>query len=157
MQGRNFMKKKLWTLAVVLSAVFLFPGAAPAVKARSVNPETEQAETMAKKKSAKLSKKVYRQIKGWWTNVSSGGTDRKFTWTKMKVYDRNTGECIGKMKIYGCKKVKGGYLIKLKNSRGEKLSYKFNKKADMMENYMGWKADGDYYSGSSSLFRGKWG
>ncbi len=150
------MKKKIWISVVILSLLLSvsFPGTA--LHAKETTPAPVQMETMAKKKTFKLSKKVYRQVKGWWTNVSSGGTDRKFTRTKMKIFDRTTGQCIDSIKIYGCKKVKGGYVIRLKNSQGEKLCYKYNKKADMMENYMGWKADGNYYSGSSSLFRGKW-
>lgn len=150
------MKKQIWIFAVIFSVLLAISFPAPILKAQEKTPALIQTETMAKKKSFKLSKKVYRQIKGWWTNVSSGGTDRKFTRTKMKIFDRNTGQYIGKMRIYGCKKVKGGYLIRLKNSDGEKLCYKYNKKADMMENFMGWKADSNYYSGSSSLFRGKW-
>lgn len=150
------MKKKIWISVVIFSLLLSvsFPGTA--LHAKETTPASVQMETMAKKKTFKLSKKVYRQVKGWWTNVSSGGTDRKFTRTKMKIFDRTTGQCIDSMKFYGCKKVKGGYVIRLKNSQGEKLCYKYNKKADMMENYMGWKADGNYYSGSSSLFRGKW-
>lgn len=150
------MKKKRWISAVIFSLLLAVSLPLPVLNAREISPASVKVETLAKKKSFRLSKKVYRQIKGWWTNVSSGGTDRKFSRTKMKVYDRSTGQCIGKMKICGCKKVKGGYLIKLKNSRGEKLSYKYNKKADVLESYMGWKADANSYSGSNSLFRGKW-
>ena len=62
----------------------------------------------------------------------------------MKIFDRTTGQCIDSIKIYGCKKVKGGYVIRLKNSQGEKLCYKYNKKAEMMENYMGLKEEGNY-------------
>lgn len=151
------MKKKLWISAVVVSLLLSVSLPVPVLNAQESNPTSVQMEILAKKKSFKLSKKVSRQIKGWWTAASSGGTDRKFTRTKMKIYDRNTGKCIGKMKICGCKKVKGGYLIKLKDSKGEKLSYKYNKTSDVLESYMGWKADGNSYSGSSSLFRGKWG
>lgn len=151
------MKKKVWIFAAVFSVLLAVSTPVSVLQAQETGQGAVQVETMAKKKSFRLSKKVYRQIKGWWTNASSGGTDRKFTRTKMKIFDRNTGQCTGKMKIYGCKKVKGGYLIRLKNNEGEKLCYKYDKKADVMESYMGWKTDGDYYSGSSSLFRGKWG
>lgn len=151
------MKKKVWIFVAVFSVLLAVFSPVSVLQAQETGQGDVQVETMAKKKSFRLSKKVYRQIKGWWTNVSSGGTDRKFTRTKMKIFDRNTGQCIGEMKIYGCKKVKGGYLIRLKNSQGGKLCYKYDKKADVMEYYTGWKADGDYYSGSSSLFRGKWG
>lgn len=118
--------------------------------------DTSTAQLLAKKKY-KLSKKLYKKLGGWWTDVSSGGYDRKITRKKVKIFSRTTGKCIGTMKICGCKKVKGRYILKLKNSSGTKLCYRYDKKADVLENYYnGWKADPNYYSGSSSMFRGKW-
>lgn len=151
------MKKRWLLIFVVVAFMVVFLAPAQKISAQSVAQNNNILETMAKKKDFRLSKKVYRKLKGWWTDVSSGGYDRKITRKAIKVYSRTTGECIDNIKICGCKKVKGGYLIKIKNNRGIKSCYKYNKKADMMENYyMGWKADETYYSGSSSLFRGKW-
>ena len=130
-------------------------GIDPTVPTRSSIPK-ERAQLLAKKKY-KLSKTIYKKIGGWWTDASSGGYDRKITRSKFKIYSRATGKSVGTMKICGSKTVKGGYLIRLKNSNGAKLCYRYNKKADVMENfYNGWKADPNYYSGSSSMFRGKW-
>ena len=90
------MKKKRWISAVIFSLLLAVSLPLPVLNAREISPASVKVETLAKKKSFRLSKKVYRQIKGWWTNVSSGGTDRKFSRTKMKVYDRSTGQALAK-------------------------------------------------------------
>lgn len=106
----------------------------------------------------KLNKKVYAKIKDkWFSEFSSGGDDVKFIRTKIKYYSRETGKLKGTGKIAGCKTLKKGYLIKIKNGK-KKYSYYLPKggKAKGLDFFGGWTRDMNEYSGSSSLFLGKW-
>lgn len=108
-----------------------------------------------KKQETKIPKRLYKKIKGWWTESSSGGCDYKIGETRFKEYDRTTGNCLATWKVKGCKKTSEGYLIKVKY-KNYKASYVYNEAQDVLEYHWDWNASGDNYSGSSSLSRGKW-
>lgn len=105
-------------------------------------------------KGKKLKSKQYKAIKGWWSQNSSGGYNIKFTKSgKICYYDRYSDERVEYDVIYKMKKTGSGYMIYLyDNGSGNK--YRFKYCGDYMEYYSGWK--GNSYSGSSSLFKGKW-
>lgn len=107
-----------------------------------------------KDKTTELPSKLYRKIKGWWTDNSSGGYDRKVTKKYIKVYDRDTGELVYKSKIYGWKKTNQGYLVNLKYPHNNaRYSYIYNEQYDSLDYYDSWDADGKNYSGSASMGR----
>lgn len=102
--------------------------------------------------------KLYKKIKGRWSDNSSGGYNRIIKKNCIKVYDRSTGKLAYKSKIYGCKKTDNGYLIKCKYPHNNaKYCYVYNEQNDCLDYYFdSWEARGDNYSGSSSLSRGWW-
>lgn len=109
---------------------------------------------IAQYKGKALTTKQYNAIKGWWSHNSSGGYNVKFSKSgKIYYYDRYTNKQLYHHVIYKIKSTKSGYLFYLyDNTTGNKYRYKFYK--NTMEYYSGWT--GNQYSGSSSLFRGKW-
>ena len=107
------------------------------------------------KANAQLPNALYKKIKGWWTENSSGGYNYKIVKTGFKRYDRKTGKCLAVWKISGCEKTSEGYLIKVKY-QNYKCSYVYDEPQDSLEYHWDWNASGDNYSGSSSLSRGKW-
>lgn len=121
-----------------------------------VDPSRKTEIVLSKKtyKRKKLTSKQYKAIKGWWSHNSSGGYNIKFTKSgKICYYDRYSDERVEYDVIYKMKKTGSGYMIYLyDNGSGNK--YRFKYCGDYMEYYSGWK--GNSYSGSSSLFKGKW-
>lgn len=113
----------------------------------------------ATKKQFKLSDKQYKKVKGWWSSNSSGGWDIKFTRSKVKYYDRTTGDLAWTAAIKGCKKKDGIYVYYIKSEKGcyEFRTTKFD--SGVLEYYGSWDDEHyvDYYSGSASLSCGKWG
>lgn len=107
------------------------------------------------KANAQLPNALYKKIKGWWTENSSGGYDYKIVKTGFKRYNRTTGKCLATWKVKGCKKTSEGYLIKVKY-KNYKASYVYNEAQDVLEYHWDWNTSGDNYSGSSSLSREKW-
>lgn len=105
--------------------------------------------------AANLPNSLYKEIKGYWTSASSAGNNYKVTKNSFKVYDRETGRCIGINKVKSVKKTERGYFIKLKRG-SRRFGYLYNEEADMLESYSAWSPDPNTYSGSSSLMRGKW-
>lgn len=136
------MKKNMFTftIAAVSLSVFCVPAAASENNSNT-NAAEEQTVVLAQNQY-QLKQKVYKKIKGWWTNESAGTCDWKITQKKIKIYSRSTGECIQKMRIYGCKKVEDGYIIKVKNKDGQKFAYSFNKNQNTMCNYQDSDHDG---------------
>lgn len=104
-----------------------------------------------------MNKQAYNIVKNqWWTSVSSGGDDVRFTKTKVKYYDRYIQKVVRTEKIRGCKKYKTGYLILLGKGK-DKYSYFISKKKtkDVIDCYLGWKKSWRIYAGSGSLKKGK--
>lgn len=113
----------------------------------------------ATKKQFQLSDAQYKKVKGWWTCNSSGGWDVKFTRSKVKYYDRENGKLAWTATIKKCKKRGSIYIYYVKSERG---CYEFRTNetdSNVLDYYGTWdeKNYADYYSGSSSLSRGKWG
>ena len=107
-----------------------------------------------KDKKTELPLKIYKKIKGWWTDNSSGGYNRKVKKKYIKVYDRATGKLAYKSKIYGWKNTRQGYLIKLKYPHNNaKYCYLYNEPYAVLEYYDSWDIDGKNYSGSASMER----
>lgn len=122
----------------------------------SYKPITENTiKNKISKTNAQLPNALYKKIKGWWTENSSGGYNYKIVKTGFKRYDRKTGKCLAVWKISGCEKTSEGYLIKVKY-QNYKCSYVYDEPQDSLEYHWDWNASGDNYSGSSSLSRGKW-
>jgi hypothetical protein len=118
--------------------------------------------------SFQLSDKQYKAVKGWWTQWSSGGCDIKFTKTKVKYYSRENGKVVRTYTIKNCKKVNGVYSYYLKGSNGASvIKFQFRLSEEYkngdgnygMDYYDTWDESQllKYYSGSSSLFKGRWG
>lgn len=107
----------------------------------------------------KLSDEQYKIVKGWWSYNSSGGWDVKFTRTKVKYYDRETGKVSWTATIKNCKKKNGIYIYYVKTENGETEYRTSTEYPDTLESYFSWDDSNisNYYSGSSSLSRGKWG
>jgi hypothetical protein len=111
-----------------------------------------------------LSDKQYKAVKGWWTQFSSAGCDIKFTRTKVKYYSRETGKVVRTFTIKKCKKVNGVYSYYLKGSDGTKFQFRLAKEntdgdgIPCMDFYGTWDESqlSKYYSGSSSLYQGRW-
>lgn len=111
--------------------------------------------------ATKLPNKVYKNVKGkWYTQSSSSGYNIKFTKTRVKYYDRSTNKLVYNCKIIKVTKIKKGYYkgeykIVYKGPFGKncyKTVNKGKKGFDYFYLYNGkWQ-----YSGSSSLFKGKW-
>jgi hypothetical protein len=106
----------------------------------------------------KLSDVQYKIVKGWWSYNSSGGWDVKFTRTKVKYYDRETGKASWTATIKNCKKKNDIYIYYVKSKYGESEYRTTTKYKDVLEDYDSWDDSNisEYYSGSSSLSRGKW-
>lgn len=122
-----------------------------------ISNSVNKVKTSTKKKPTKLKGKVYKWVKNkWWTENSSGGFDVKFTRTKVNHYNRENGELYYTAKIKGYQKIKGGYVIKVKNGQYKYCYAIYENQKNALEFYTGWKVDVDQYSGSSSLSRGKW-
>lgn len=116
----------------------------------------------AHKKPYKLSKKMYKRIRGWWhENGSSGCMKEKFTRSKVKNYYHPLNgqrEYVGSDTIKGCKVVhRDGvkyYRIRIKAANGCKYCLAYSPEENVMECYNSWKMDPNKYSGSGSLSRG---
>lgn len=136
------MKKNIltFTVAALSFGIFCVPTVASENNNRN-NAAAEQTTVLAQKKY-QLKQKVYKQVKGWWTNKSSSTCDWKVTQKKIKIYSRSTGECLEKMRIYGCKKVEDGYIIKAKNNNGQNFAYCFNRKQNTLCSYQDSNHDG---------------
>lgn len=136
------MRKNMlaFTVAVVSFGIFCAPAAASENNSGS-STAAQQTAVLAQTKY-QLRQKVYKQVKGWWTNESAGTCDWKVTQKKIKIYSRSTGECIEKLRIYGCKKVEDGYIIKAKNNNGQKVAYSFDKKQNTLCSYQDSDHDG---------------
>ena len=105
-------------------------------------------------KGKKLTSRQYNAIKGWWSQNSSGGKNVRFSKSgKITYYDRWTNRKVDYDVIYKVKKSGSGYMFYLYDN-GFGTKYRFKYQGDTMEYYSGWK--GNRYSGSSSMFRGKW-
>ena len=107
----------------------------------SVNVQTQA------KKAFKLDEKVYDLVKGWWTGGSDDSCDRKITRRKIKLYDSSTRKYVSSLRIYNCKKSGNGYVFKLRDSQGEKVTYRFNTKNRILGCYQDNDKDGvcDFY------------
>ena len=111
--------------------------------------------------AAKLPKKLYKLVKGkWYTQYSSGGYNIKFTKTRVKYYSRQTNKLVYSGNIKKVKKIKSGnykgcYRIIYKNANGTSSFINSDKKATAFDYYDGAKGY-SRYSGSSSIYRGKW-
>lgn len=110
------------------------------------------------KKQFKLTDKQYNKVKGWWTYNSSGGWDVKFTYSKVKYFDRETGEVAWTATIKKCRKKGKVYIYYIKSKNGR---YEFRTNPDYpdsLEYYDNWDDENisSYYSGSSSLWKGRW-
>lgn len=117
----------------------------------------DKVKTSTKKKAKKLKGKVCTWVKDkWWTENSSGGYDVKFTRTKVKYYNREDGEIHHIAKINGYQKIEGGFAIKVKFEQYKYCYAIYENQKDTLEYFIGWKVDGNQYSGSSSLSEGKW-
>lgn len=109
--------------------------------------------------AVKLPPRLYRQLKGrWYTQASSGGYDIKFTQTRVKYYDRDTGKLAYSGKIKQVKKIrnglrKGDYRIVFKNVNGVSSYIGSNTGFDYYSGATGYEG----YSGSASISEGKWG
>lgn len=149
-------KNAKWMVMFILTCVFIiFPlGSLTPHGNTSKNCQVEAAT----KKQFKLSEKQYKKVKGWWSDNSSGGWDVKFTHSKVKYYDRVTGKLAWTATIKKCKKKGNVYVYYIKSEKGcyeyRTTTYDLN----VLEYYESWDDEnyGDYYSGSSSLSRGKW-
>lgn len=151
------IKKHIAFFLLCCTSAYVFLSNAP-VADRTPSTDTFQiteAEAAAKKNKSELPSKLYKKIKGWWADNSSGGYDRKITKTYIKAYHRDTGKLAYKSKIYGWKKTDQGYLIRLKYPHNHaRYCYLYNEQYDSLDYYYDvWKADGNYYSGSASLSR----
>lgn len=150
------MKKTIVYLLVFYMFTFVFRGKVSADKNALLANETEiiTVKSATKDKTNELPSKIYKKIKGWWADNSSGGYNRKVTKKYIKVYNRTTGELIYKSKIYGWKNTREGYLIKLKYPHNNaKYCYLYNEQYDALEYYDSWDTDGQNYSGSASMER----
>lgn len=114
-----------------------------------------------------LSDKQYNAVKGWWTQVSSGGCDVKFTRTKLNYYSREDGTVVRSYTIKNCKKKDGVYAYYLKGNNGTsviKFQFRFSeeyKKGESKYNldyYGTWDESklSASYAGAASLAKGKW-
>lgn len=147
------LKKNIYTAAAVLSVgVFGVPFC---MFSENVTAHQYQGETA--QKSFQLSKKAYKQIKGWWTNRSSDSCNWKITRSKVKAYSRSTGKCVEKLKICDCKKTQNGYIIQVKNSQGQNISYAFNKQSKVFCKYQDDNQNGicDHYENGDCNGGGK--
>ena len=113
--------------------------------------------------NAAASKKALKYLKGKWYSVGmcEGGPRSivKFTkkYAKTYAYDPSKKKYVycGKSKIVSTKKVKNGYLIKLKSKNGKycyKTSENNKKKLDCFSTWNP-KEFPKYYSGTSSLYK----
>lgn len=142
------MKNKIFMVTVICLLIGFFG---------SVSIEVDAASSSSK--SNFLCKEVYNRVKrSWWTENSSGGDDIKFTRKQVIYYNRDNGKVKWKASIMGCKKLKSGYLVNVKNGK-YKYSYFLYKNNfyDTIEFYSSWKRNPNKYSGSASLSKGKWG
>ena len=157
------MKKLICRMKKWIVCIFIFSAVVSAFKGGALTDKNILfdyasgimiAESATKDKKAELQSEIYKKIKGWWADNSSGGYDRKITRKYIKVYDRVTSEFVYKSKIYGCKNTRQGYLIKLKYPHNnEKYCYLYDEQNDVLEYHDSWDANGNNYSGSASMER----